>query len=95
MTAGRVCLGLCKVVMPRCAGAGTSGILNPTPAASSAQSAYVGGAPAGTQLGGLDLVAILQNAGVHPMPQPQPQPQSGVKQEPQPSLQVSTSFLSS
>ena len=43
-------------------------------------------APAGAQLGGLDLMAILQNAGVRPIPQPQPHP--GVKQESTSSMQV-------
>ena len=43
-------------------------------------------APAGAQLGGLDLMAILQNAGVRPIPQPQAHP---VKQEPLSSIQVS------
>ena len=65
-----------------CVCTGAPGILNQTPAASGT---YAGGAPVGAQLGGLDLMAILQNAGVHPVPQPQP----GVKQEPPPSIQVS------
>ena len=69
--------------------AGASGSLH-QPQANSAQGAFASGPPAGAQLGGLDLMAILQNAGVHPMPQPQPQP--GAKQEPPSSIQVSSSL---
>lgn len=41
--------------------------------ASSAQNPSVRGAPAGAQLGGLDLMAILVEAGVRPMQQSRPE----------------------
>ena len=79
---------LSRIVMLRieCAGGASS---QQQTHARSVQGAYTGGAPAGAQLGGLDLMSILQNAGVQPMPQP------AIKPEPAASMQVSIGFQSS